>query len=409
MSWLFSRALVAEYLPVSSSESEPCAPLSVMPTPHKFWCNDKILETLNLSRFGLTLQLLEGSRGEDLLTLFRAGFPVRTLVSQEKVQALREKEADCGQKWSGLFAKYDLKLFSWKTSQCSLLGDSELFSETWPKSAMTRSMGAYQRPPLVPITEGNAFGFSLPTPVASDGTTGSIIGKDDVYYPTKTGMPRKVNKNGKDGSVGLGRLVKMWPTPVASSHISEGAILQMRKNVDDGLISKEEAEQMLAGSLTPPRMKPWPTPTVSDANGECMKLTKNGIPHDLEKGNLRGVVKQKFLTPSASEGHAGTPNGSMQKMLGNCKEVRGETKEEWEKGSLSADWTEWLMGFPVGWSDLKAIPGVALSWDKEPEDLPRVCKKQEYRALRLKGIGNAQVPQCAAAAFIQLMERIENE
>ena len=64
------------------------------------------------------------------------------------------------------------------------------------------------------------------------------------------------------------------------------------------------------------------------------------------------------------------------------------------------------MGFPVGWSDLKAIPGVALSWAKEPEGLPRVCEKQEYRALRLKGIGNAQVPQCAAAAFVQLLERI---
>lgn len=53
----------------------------------------------------------------------------------------------------------------------------------------------------------------LPTAVASDATTGGIIGKNDTYYMTKTGMPRKVNQNGTDGSVGLARLMKLLPTP----------------------------------------------------------------------------------------------------------------------------------------------------------------------------------------------------
>jgi DNA (cytosine-5)-methyltransferase 1 len=56
-----------------------------------------------------------------------------------------------------------------------------------------------------------------PTPTASDGTSGAVIGKNDTFYTTSTGMPRKVNQNGKDGSVGLGRLVQMWPTPSTSS------------------------------------------------------------------------------------------------------------------------------------------------------------------------------------------------
>ena len=293
MTWMFSKALMnslcsqesaAESLPVSNSESEPSVQLSVMPTQHKFWHNDKMMDHSNLSRFGLTLQLLTESRGEELLTLYRADFPVRTLVLQEKAQGSKAKEADSGQRWSELLAKYDPVSFLWKTCQLSLLEDLELSLETWPKWGMTRNGVAYQRQKLEPITKESAFGFYVPTPTASD--------------------------------------VNMWPTP------------------------------------------------------------------------------------SANEDAAGTPNGNMQRMLGNCKEIRGETKEEWEKGSLSADWTEWLMGFPVGWSDLKAIPGVALSWDREPEGLPRVVEKQEYRALRLKGIGNAQVPQCAAAAFVQLLERI---
>ena len=128
---------------------------------------------------------------------------------------------------------------------------------------------------------------------------------------------------------------------------------------------------------------------------------------EIECGSLEGKNNNEnfFPTPSANEDAAGTPNGNMQRMLGNCKEIRGETKEKWEKGSLSADWTEWLMGFPVGWSDLEAIPGEALTWDKEPEGLSRVVKNQKHRALRLKGIGNAQVPQCAATAYQLLLER----
>ena len=69
-------------------------------------------------------------------------------------------------------------------------------------------------------TTGRKYGLTLaqsvnikmwPTPVASDATTGTIIGKNDTYKQT-SGLPRKINQNGTDGSVGLGRLVKLIPT-----------------------------------------------------------------------------------------------------------------------------------------------------------------------------------------------------
>ena len=34
-------------------------------------------------------------------------------------------------------------------------------------------------------------------------------------------------------------------------------------------------------------------------------------------------------------------------MLGNCKEVRSTGR-----GTLSSDWVEGLMGYPLGWTDL---------------------------------------------------------
>lgn len=58
----------------------------------------------------------------------------------------------------------------------------------------------------------------LPTPMASDATTGAIIGENDTFIVTKNGTPRKINQNGQNGSVGLGRIVQMLPTPTSSCH-----------------------------------------------------------------------------------------------------------------------------------------------------------------------------------------------
>lgn len=61
----------------------------------------------------------------------------------------------------------------------------------------------------------------LPTPVTADATTGAIMGSNDQFRTT-SGLPRKINRNGKDGSVGLARLVqllRMLPTPLGRDYI----------------------------------------------------------------------------------------------------------------------------------------------------------------------------------------------
>ena len=60
------------------------------------------------------------------------------------------------------------------------------------------------------------------------------------------------------------------------------------------------------------------------------------------------IAEKMFPTPTANEDAAGTPNGKMQKMLGNCEEVRSQGT-----GTLNPMWVEWLMGFPIGWTDLE--------------------------------------------------------
>ena len=84
MSWLFSQALVAEYLAGNCSDGELCALLSGNPTPQVFLPIDKTTRFLNLSQYGMTCKLLTEDLGRELLMLFQAGFRARTLVAPEK-------------------------------------------------------------------------------------------------------------------------------------------------------------------------------------------------------------------------------------------------------------------------------------------------------------------------------------
>jgi hypothetical protein len=176
MSWLFSQALVEEYSEAICSDGEQCAPLSGSHTQQAYCAPDKMTAFSRLSRFGMTYKPLTENRGEELLTLFRAAFHVPTLVQQEKAQELTEKPLECGEKWLGSFTKYSPDSCSWKTHQCSLLGDLDEFLETWPKWGLMRNGECWEQQTLEQSIKGIAFGLSQsypppprwPTPTATD-------------------------------------------------------------------------------------------------------------------------------------------------------------------------------------------------------------------------------------------------
>jgi hypothetical protein len=232
-----------------------------------------------LSRFGMTYKPLTETRGEELLTLYLAGFPAKTSAQPAKAQELKETNPQCGNTWHGLLARLDPDTLLWRTAQCSLLEDLELSLQTFPKWGLMQNGALYPQQTLVRRTSESVFGFSLPTPVSSDATSGAVIGKNDTFYTTSTGMPRKVNQNGKDGSVGLGRLVQMWPTPAA---------------------------------------------------------------RDYKGANGYKTTQEKILEGKRS--HMGQlPNAVMmeeQSAIG---------------GTLNPTWVEWLMAWPLGWTDLNPL------------------------------------------------------
>jgi hypothetical protein len=74
---------------------------------------------------------------------------------------------------------------------------------------------------------------------------------------------------------------------------------------------------------------------------------------------------------------------------------------ETQDGTLNADWVEWLMGWPIGWTKLEPLESFTefdeTWWDVEP--VPRLLIGATARADRLKAIGNGQVPAVAATAW----------
>lgn len=123
----------------------------------------------------------------------------------------------------------------------------------------------------------------LPTPVASDATAGSIISEKDRYFVTSTGMPRKVNQRGTEGSVGLGRLVKLLPTPNASE------ALKYTRKFNPG--------SQMGTSLTALALNNMlPTPQARDWKGMQGRGYK-GISSDLPTVICKAVGKTSQLNP----------------------------------------------------------------------------------------------------------------
>jgi len=89
----------------------------------------------------------------------------------------------------------------------------------------------------------------------------------------------------------------------------------------------------------------WPTPTTRDYKDGRKPRYRNG---KLQTDTL-GRAVAIWPTPVASGGLDGGSHSraSMKKLLGTPYEVP-------PTGQLNPTWVEWLMGFPEGWTDLKA-------------------------------------------------------
>jgi hypothetical protein len=154
----------------------------------------------------------------------------------------------------------------------------------------------------------NKINQMLPTPVSSDATTGSIIGKNDTFKITSTGFPRKINQNGTNGSVGLARLgiFGMLPTPKTFNGTPNG---KKSSNADQGGSHGVELVELLNKGLLP--------------------------------------------TPLASEGGkmSGGPTENQMSLSKTARQQTGKTSQ------LNPRFVMEMMGFPPDWTELPFLNG----------------------------------------------------
>ena len=273
MSWLYSQVLVEEYLGDISLVGEQSVQSSGSSTPQAYCAPDKMTGFSRLSRFGMTYKPLTESRGEELLTLYLAAFHAPTFPQQEKEQESMEKPLECGEKWRGSFTKYDPDTSSWKTHQCSFLGDLEPFSETYPQWGLMRNGELWEQKTLVQTTKGTESGLWL-TPTVMDG----------LPARNPEALERQYQNNRK------GR----------TTHST------LREQV-----------------VYPPPKEMFPTPCSTDYKGSG----QSGQLRDrLDYAAERGATKNKTFMEPTEPG-----------------------------GQLNPNWVEWLMGWTLGWTDLKPL------------------------------------------------------
>ena len=221
MSWLFSQALVVEYLGENFSDGEQSVPLNGNPTQLAYLSPDKMTEFSRLSRFGMTFKPLTEARGEELLTLFREAFPVRTFPSQAEAQGLTENNPQCGITWRGWLAKFDPDSYSWKTAQCSFIEDSDESLATFPVSGMTRDGLLWEQSMSAHRIKGTERGLWRTPDTGGGGTSGLL----------KQGQNHR--QNGQPIQIRLVDQVnnpRLWPTPVARMHKDGGNPSEYKRN-----------------------------------------------------------------------------------------------------------------------------------------------------------------------------------
>lgn len=228
-----------------------------------------------------------------------------------------------------------------------------------------------------------------PTPRHSEGYQGDGAARGFVeagytapkYRYNKDGE-RVANRTGGTFDTTLTTVVvalEMWPTP-RSSVRGDAPAERVRKSPDLAAVVNMEEERLAAT----PQM--WPTPTTSEG-------TKHGSRPNFAQRSLSNhpsivgePTREKMHQSQAGDGLSTTPDDQTPKV----------------HPLLNADWVEYLMGVPIGWTSLEPLPEAAFQewatrmqdgtwWGPDEMGLPRVGPSTKNRVSRLKALGNGIV------------------
>lgn len=213
------------------------------------------------------------------------------------------------------------------------------------------------RPSLETMARHALWPASLPTPLAGDamGATGNWSGNArKVWRPTLSCMARR----------------GLWPTPTATDATSgpgHGRGYEGSTNLRTAVARPSHREQ-------------WPTPTVKGNHANKDRGTDEG------DGLATAVVREAaFLTgkllptPTVQDSANNGPPSQHRRRSPPLNAVAG--------GPLNPRWVAWLMGFPIGWTDLEPLGMPSFLWWLREHSPPSLLERAAMRreALTLEG------------------------
>lgn len=313
MSWHYLPEPAGDHLRQSGSwDSEPSATSNGMNTGSKSSKPESEMGCLTMLPSGETSGHSTGDPGVDAWILsLRASpaSPSRSLGSRK----LRMTSEISGLTPFASLEKCDQNGAYWKTSQAcfpDLTGTLDRYFGTWPRAGMMQAGRCYRLPRWERRIREIGSG-SWPTPRAQE----------------------RCQHNSKDQGVSLSKAVLTFPTPTAESCGSNqgggaGRVGRVRPSLE-----------------TMARKALWPTPTVHGNYNRADLSRKSG------NGLVTAVLR--WLPPrAATKGDWTTIE--QQRLSGQQRAKMRERGQELPRGGgqLNPDWVEWLMGWPIEWTDL---------------------------------------------------------
>lgn len=172
----------------------------------------------------------------------------------------------------------------------------------------------------------------LPTPTTQENEHHAIILNDKF---------RRISKNGITHSLNLADTVKVFLTPQAS----DGKRAEMKPSSLAKRYLKHPqgnlAEQIAFLTF-------FPTPTASLPMQEGMKKVEwdGNNRHSMTLPQAVNI----FPTPRANDGRVGEPGSKSSIHRAKRRYLDGVIQEQ-ENGKLNPVWVEWLMGYPLNWTN----------------------------------------------------------
>jgi hypothetical protein len=157
---------------------------------------------------------------------------------------------------------------------------------------------------------------------------------------------------GKKVQFGLEAAVRKWPTPTAGDAIGSGSRNTEWSKAHSGLSLTDAVRgDQGTGRGGLPKRKNWPTPTSTLGDNAGLVTPAKAR----EGGTLVEAMSQELWpTPTARDWKDGSATSCasvpVNGLLGREVHQRGEAQLN-GGGSLNPLWVEWLMGYPIGWTD----------------------------------------------------------